>query len=124
MQDEDAETSAESLLFHYIKSAHFRVVHAEGVHGGPAPNGRGINANFFSERLPIPQRTQHAVIEGRLGDEQRDARVSKEGVIREVEVSVWMDLPAAKALITWLQRHVEAVEAMTETAQTQHGEAL
>lgn len=95
--------------FHYLKSNLFRVVHADGVHGGLTPRGL-IQANFYSERHPIPKMTVHSVINGRIGKETREARVTRDGAVREVEVGVVFDLSLAKNLIKWLQEKIDAVE--------------
>lgn len=101
------------LRFHYIKSSAYRVVHADGVIGGPTPNGH-LHASFFSERLPIPTVIDQAVRDagggrGVLGEET--FREGKNGVVREVEVGVAMTLDMAKRLHGWLGRHIEQLEA-------------
>ena len=55
-----------------------------------------ILLSFYSERLPIPQKLVHEVTaEGRLGKET--SRKTKEGLIREVDVEVLMDLDMSKS---------------------------
>ena len=102
------ENSQKDVEFHYIKSNTFRVVHADGVWGGPTPRGY-ITMAFYSERAPIPKRLVHEITsEGTLGREtSRDARA---GIVREVDVEVMMDLDLAKGLLRWLEEKVTVLE--------------
>lgn len=100
------------VRFHYIKSNAYRVVHADGVVGGPTPSGL-VHVSFFSERLPIPTVVDHAVSDigggrGTLGNEI--AREGKKGVVREVEVGVVMTLDTAKLLRAWLDDNITRLE--------------
>jgi hypothetical protein len=94
--------------FHYLKSRQFRVIHVDGAHGGPMPNGRGLNVALFSERGPLPQSTHHPVgPHGELLPEDLAARVTKQGAVREVEVMLAMDLSTAEAVHQWLGQQIE-----------------
>ena len=112
-EDEDGKPPSE-LTFHYIKSNQFRVTHADGAIGGPTPRGL-IQINFYSERMPIPTQTVQPVTEGKLGEEIKERRVSKEGVIRELEVGVIVDLSAAKTLLKWLGEKIDNLEQVLKT---------
>ena len=58
---------------------------------------------LFNERRPLPRKTVHQVsAEGALGKEIREKRESRQGYVRELEVDVVMDLPAAVAVRNWL----------------------
>lgn len=109
-----------TLDFHYIKSNTFKVVHCDGVWGGATPRGY-ITINFFSERSPIPQILTHELGEEETGKGQRlgeeISRESKEGIIREVDVEVIMDLPMAKSLNEWLKNHIATLEKRQATVQ-------
>lgn len=99
-----------TIDFHYIKSNYFRVIHADGAWGGVAP-GSAIHLCFWSQRPPIPTKMVHAVSsDGTLGDEIKDNRETREGLVREIEADVVMDLPTARELINWLKEKVEQVE--------------
>ncbi|HET7501633.1 MAG TPA: hypothetical protein VFK02_11535 [Kofleriaceae bacterium] len=100
------------VRFHYIKSSAFRVVHADGVVGGPTPSGL-IHLSFFSERLPIPTIVDHAASDaggGRLMLGEEIAKEGKEGVVREVEVGVVMTIDMAKKLHMWLGDNIQRIE--------------
>lgn len=110
--DPPASGAAKPLIlkFHYIKSSLFRVVHVDGAHGGIVPSG-GIHMALFSERSPIPQQSSFPLNpEGTLGPEVMANRVGKEGVVREVEVDLRMDLTTAEAVAEWLKIKVEELK--------------
>lgn len=99
------------LTFDYIKSNFHHVVHCDGVWGGVTPRA-SIIMSFWSERPPIPQQVTYEVAAGgKLGDEIKPKRKGRDAIVREVEVSVLMNLGTAKSLLTWLQDKVSAVEA-------------
>ena len=105
----------DTMKFDYIKSNFHRVVHSDGVWGGVTPRQK-IIMSFWSERPPIPQRVVHSVLteEGKLGDEIKAEREGRDAVIREVEVSVLMDLGTAKSFLTWLQERVSVAEKIAK----------
>lgn len=106
-----AQPSPDRLTFDYIKSNLFRVIHVDGVLGGPGPRG-SIHVNFFSERLPIPTRQVFALAEGALGKEDEALRESRPGIVREVETAVVMDVPTAKVFLHWLGQAIATVERL------------
>ena len=97
-----------NIDFHYIKASGFRVVHADGVWGGPTPLGY-ITMSFFSERAPIPRKISFELeSQGTLG--QETSRDTKDGLVREVDVEVVVDLRMAKNLMEWLNEKVQYLE--------------
>ena len=105
------------VKFDYLKAHAFRVVHADGVFGGPTPN-RLIAMTLFSERLPIPQQTVHAFKgDGMLGEEIIDRRVSRDAVVRELEVCVMLSVETATRLHEWLAGHIEQIKRVTALAE-------
>lgn len=101
------------VTYHYIKSNHFRVAHADGVWGGVTPHGT-IHANFYSERGPIPSRIVHEIRDGSIGPEVIEEREVKSGPVREVEVGVVMDLATAKAFRDWLDEKIQGLQQALE----------
>jgi len=97
-----------TIDFDYIKSNQFRVIHADGIHGGVSPNGCFIQMAFFSERAPIPKRETFNLGADKLGDkiatEQRDA------VVREVEVELLMNIGTAKSICKWINEKITQIE--------------
>lgn len=115
MAEQDGTSSDQSavggkLQINYIKSNLFRVIHADGAVGGLSP-AAAIIINFYSERHPIPQVQVHRLSpEGRLSEEILEERVVRNGIVREVEAMVRLDLSAAKALATWLETRIKEAE--------------
>jgi hypothetical protein len=123
--DDDASPK-DTIKFHYLKSNFFRVIHADGAWGGVTPRGT-IHMDFYSERSPIPQEMVFRLAgnpgdaERALGEEIKEKRVSKADYIRELEVGVTLDLPAAKALMGWLEQRIKIAENRNEEIK-KHGE--
>ena len=107
-------------VFHYIKSNFFRVVYATGMVGGISPKGE-IQIGFFNERYPIPQRVGHKMIASEtsssakmIGETLDEYGISKQGIIREVEVEVLMNYATASAFHQWLGEQVNALKNVHE----------
>jgi hypothetical protein len=99
-----------TVSFHYIKSNSFRVVYVEGALGGPTPRGN-ISVSVFNERAPIPQKNVFEVLPtGELGAELVEQRISRDGVVREVEVELVFTVESAKTFAEWLAEHVRRLE--------------
>jgi hypothetical protein len=104
------DLQAQRIRFDYIKSSFFRVVHAEGMLGGIGPRGF-IQMAIFNERWPIPKQATHELsADGKLGNEIMSERISRDAVVREVEVEVLMDLNTAKQMLIWLQDRISEIE--------------
>jgi hypothetical protein len=103
----------EKIRFFFIKSNYFRVVHVDGAFGGLTPQGR-IFVSMYSERGPIPEIVSHTVTQGGLsiGEEIKTERQSKDGIIREVEVGLSIDVTAAEALHKWLGEQIETIKKL------------
>jgi hypothetical protein len=111
----------EKIKFHYLKSQLFRIIRADGAYGGITPR-LGVFLSFYSERPPIPTVMVHDVgDDGILGEERRSERQTRDGIIREAEVGVILDLDTAKSLATWLGEKI--LEAEKLQAQAKKSEA-
>lgn len=96
------------ISFHYIKSNFFRTVHSDGVLGGLTPFA-DIIMNFYSERQAIPTRVvQEIKPDMTLGQEVE--KIVKDGVVREVEISISMNIQVAQALRDWLDTRIKEVQ--------------
>jgi len=96
------------LAFDYIKGPHFRSVRADGAIGAVTPNGH-IHMALYSERPAIPRRLVHEVDqEGKLGKEVE--RESRESIVREMDVDVFLTLSVAKSIHDWLGRRIKELE--------------
>ncbi len=113
------------IQFNYIKSNHFRVVHAEGVIGNGTPRN-DLFIGFYSERIPLPDALTYEVDEkGKLGKELLEEReIKSDGILREVEVGVVVDLDMAKALVLWLSNVIPQIEATKFASETEENNEL
>ncbi len=103
------------VKFDYLKSSQFRTVRSDGVWGGV--NGHlDIVMSFYSERPPIPQQVTHLIEGERLGRELEQNRISRDSIIREVEICVSMNVEVAKALRLWLDERIMVIEGIKQKA--------
>ena len=118
MSEQSADARPQELVrFDYIKSNFHRVVHVDGVVGGPNAYGN-IVLSFWSERFPIPQQVAHAIAAtehgtASLGAEVLSERVTRKAAVREVDVSAVLSPTIAKALRDWLDTHIKLLENTT-----------
>jgi hypothetical protein len=106
-----------SVTLNYIKSNYFRVIHADGAIGGFTPKGE-MFVSLYNERPPLPDVTVQAIENGQLGAEILEQRRGTEGILREVEVGVVMDVNVAKALVAWLTERINVADQMRADSQT------
>lgn len=100
----------ERVVFEYIKSAHFRVIHADGAIGAVTPNGF-IHFALYSERAAIPRKIVHKIEEGgRLGEPIPEETVAREGIVREMDVDVFVTVEVAESLRNWLEEKIKTVK--------------
>jgi hypothetical protein len=103
--------------FHYIKGNFFRVIHTDGAVGNVTPSGL-IFVGLYSERSAIPQMMVHDITPtGQVGSEHADERVSKSGIVREVEVGATMSVETATSIVAWLQEKIDLVQKLRKTAE-------
>lgn len=108
---------AQTIKFDYIKGNYFRVVHVDGAFGGNSPRG-DIRMSVWNERWPIPKQTTYKLQEGgKLGDEIREERITREAVVREVEVELVMDIEVAKTIQEWLKDKINKAEAEIKASE-------
>jgi hypothetical protein len=105
---------APTVAFHFIKSNQFRVIRVDGGHGGVTPSGQ-VQIAFYSERLPIPQKTVHRLTPEGLEDTPVEV-VSREGLVREVEVEAVMDVGTARSVADFLLKRAQEAETQMRAA--------
>ena len=99
-----------NIRFHFKKSNLFRVVHADGAWGGLTPE-LDVFFTLYNSRPPIPEILVHPVQEdGTLGPDIPALNVSKDGIVREVEVGIIMKPQHVQALIDFLKGRLEQLE--------------
>jgi hypothetical protein len=113
MAERPSGTVPTSVVFNYVKSNYFRVIYATGAYGGITPTGM-IHFCLYSERVAIPRIVRQKIDEdGRLSPEM-EILETREGLVREMEADVIMDLASARSLHEWLGEKINTLE----TAQT------
>lgn len=101
----DTPPKPTSVKFVYTKSPQHRVVHCGGVFGGLTPNG-DLYAAIFSQHGLVPRSITHRVgPEGQVLEET--ARDATDGIEREVEISMVMDLAQAISFRGWLDEKIQ-----------------
>ena len=97
----------QTIDFIYIKPKN-PTLSVNGVYGGPS-KFLGIDMHFFYERTPIPNKTIRELNDdGSMGKVIKQDR--SDGVIREVQCSINMDILSAKTFVTWLNEKIESIE--------------
>lgn len=86
-------------VFNKISSG-FRELHVDGAYGGVTPRGL-FNMNFFAERMAIPKATDFEIENNQLR-KIADSEDSKNGIIREFEMGVYMTIHTARDIHKWL----------------------
>ncbi len=103
------------VRFDYIKSQSFRSVHVDGVFGGVIPNGKSIRMSIWNERWPIPKQTVHEMDEnGIVKGEIIQERITRDAIVREVEIDLVMDVECAKLMRDWLSTKLEEFESVAK----------
>jgi hypothetical protein len=98
------------VAFDYVKSQFFRVIHADGIIGGPTPQGF-LHFSFYSERPPLPRRMVHAVSPiGQLGEVIPEKTVVRDAIMREMDVDVIMRLDVAEQFHQWLGQRIQEMK--------------
>ncbi len=99
-----------TIAFDYVKNSQFRAIHADGLIGGVTPNGH-VHVAFFSERPAIPRRVVQAIgTDGSLGSELLDQRETRNSIIREMDVDIFMSPDVAKSMHEWLGERIKELE--------------
>lgn len=114
-------TPPKLVKFDYIKSKAFRVLHVDGAWGGITPN-LNIHMSVFSERHPIPQQIVVEVAEDGVTKELPDRKLARDGMVREVDADLVMDLPTAAAIYQWLGEKIKELDALVQKQVKKTGE--
>jgi hypothetical protein len=103
------------VAFDYIKGQFFRVVHADGVIGSVTPTGH-IHMAIFSERPAIPRRLVLAIDEtGQPTELISNETVSRDSIVREIDVDVHMSLLSARSIQQWLDQRIQELSTLLQT---------
>jgi hypothetical protein len=110
----ESEEAPRFLRFHYIKGPGYREFSCHGAIGAPTPQGDAICMSLYMERQAIPRMIEY---EGKgSGDRISLEELSptfidrRDGVIRHIEASVYMNLDVARKLHSWLEQQIEILQ--------------
>ena len=110
-----ATDAPSTVTFHYVKSNHFRTIHVNGAFGGFSPDG-SIFLAIYSERPVLPDVTVQTIeSNGQLGKEIMEQRKGLQGVVRELEAGLAMDVRTAKTLVDWLTERIKIAESIAQS---------
>ncbi len=97
-----------SVKIRYLKAYDYKAALATGVYGGLTSNGM-INANFFTDRVVIPD-SQTVEIDEK-GVAIGIPKDNKDGdLVREVQFGTLMDINTAKVIVAWLDSKIQEFE--------------
>ena len=109
----DEDTKADSLIYDFVESPHYREIYADGVWGGLHPGGY-IQMTIFKEKSYLPNSVEYNVSEGGLLEEKE--RILPDTVTRELEVDVRLTLNTAILMRNWLN---DRIDELTSPEQSQ-----
>ncbi|MBF0496869.1 MAG: hypothetical protein HQK58_09910 [Deltaproteobacteria bacterium] len=105
------DTGEGRIKFDYIKGSYYRVVHVDGVMGGITPRGDMIHLALWNERWPIPQQMAYRLDQdGQIGSELTDERITRDAIVREVEIGMLLSRETAKRIRDWLDQQIQGIE--------------
>ena len=104
------------ITVHNRVSNIYKAIHVDGAYGGITPRGL-LNLSFYSERSPIPKSTDFALKGEVVGDKIQDSPESLTGILREYEFGIYMDIQAAKAIVTSLNSKINDLENIIKQTQ-------
>ena len=92
----------------YEKTPLYRTIYSDGLIGGLTPTG-SINLSFYATRNPIPKSITHEIAPNGIVDPKGvKSEDSKSGIIREVEVGIYMNRKTAKDIYEFLKKIIES----------------
>lgn len=110
-QPDDRLETASEIRFHYQKSPSYRTIHADGAHGGVSPRGYVV-VTFYNERNTIPRQGVRRVTDTDHGRDVGPEEITDtlEGVMRQLEATVFLDLNASREFYRWFGQKVSDLE--------------
>lgn len=92
------DANEKSVQIHYIKNKTYRSIYSDGAIGGVTPLGQ-INLCFYATRNAIPKAINYKLeADGKLGKVLGMSEDSKSGVVREIELGVYMNKQTAREI--------------------------
>ncbi len=113
---ENTEVRHPVFQVNYLKSNDYREVHCDGLVGNPITPER-LWISFYSERFPIPRVVgfQSDVKDNQVTIDETQSPVfmdSRQGLVRNVEFGIYLDLGVAEKMHDWLGKQIEQMRNM------------
>ncbi|MBX7095973.1 MAG: hypothetical protein K1X56_14720 [Flavobacteriales bacterium] len=118
-----SEKKKKSVIeIHYQKNPSYKIVHADGVYGGLTTKNY-LNLNFYAERFPIPKTNKfefedHEQV--KFTEDKLTANDCKNGLIREIECGIYIDIQTAESLANWIQLKIKEYKLITSESSKTH----
>lgn len=111
------------IQFKYVFPENYNPVYCNGAFGGISTQGE-IVANFFLERMPIPNSSTYIVNpDGSLGGMVAvDPENLNDTVIRYVSTGIVLSEESAKAVYAWLGNQIQELETRKHLPQPEASE--
>jgi hypothetical protein len=93
------------MEFHYFKNFNYRSIYIDGATCNINPHGK-FHVDLYSTKFPIPEYAKHKLDGNKLNLKPVEER-KLTGLIREIEVGIYMDAPTVQALIDMLKGQLE-----------------
>ena len=103
-EQEKASKSKKAIQIAYRQSPTYRNLYVSGAYGGLTPTGE-IFMGIYSQRLHFPQASSVEVDPS--GNSKEVDFVTDQGLVRDMEVGLMMDIGTAKAVHDWLHAKLE-----------------
>lgn len=108
----ETKSSPQTIKYKYIFDPNYNPIYVNGAYGGINPRGE-IIVNFYLERIAIPN-TQTIEVEGNQIKEElieeREPKDHARSFVRFIESGIILDYSNAKAIHSWLGKHIESLE--------------
>jgi len=101
------------ITFTFTRAGDFRVVAANGVHGGVT--GRGdFRFELFVESPQLPDSVTHSITPDGLGPET-DREPQHADIVRESQIAVVMQVEQARSFAHWILERIKHAEQQKAT---------
>ena len=105
------QEGGQTVTFHLLKSPGYQTLRVDGAIGSMTPSGLALS--FYVERGPLPQTVTHEINEdGSLGEVV--SVTGKNGIIREIQTGIVIDVDSARDLIKELEKLLMTSKEGTE----------
>lgn len=102
------------IRFYYEKNPSYRIIYTDGIIGGITPT-KAVNLNFYATRPTIPKSTIHPIVEdNKISPEGVPSEDSKIGIMREIEIGIYMNIRTAKEVYEFLKNLLEAENLLNQ----------